>query len=302
MTYHPKHSPQALKKISPAQQVIRVLSRLIITVIILIAIAYPFFIEPHWVKVEYSSVVCPDLPADVNRLRVVYLSDIHEGTSWSAKDVDGLVRRVNSLNPDLLLLGGDYAISSESAISFFEHCPSFSARYSVYAVLGDTDRTLPDTNHPILLNAMKNAGVIPLVNAVEPVRIGSGSTIYVAGIDDVINGKPDMASVAGSVRTNDFVILLCHNPSAMNSLLQQSSRDGHRSWFDLGLFGHTHGGQMALFGSTLGLTENVPSSYVSGWTAANKIPILTSNGIGTTGMPIRFLRRPTIHVITVTAR
>ena len=276
------------------------LLRVLGILLLLLVLAYPFA-ETRLLQVEYTSVTCSDLPSDVSRLRIVYVSDIHEGFFYSQSEVDSLVRKINSLNADLVLLGGDYATDSDSAITFFENLPSISARYAVYAVLGEDDRSLPESNLPLLKTAMSRKSITPLVNSVESVRIGSGSTIYIAGIDDVTNGSPDIASVAGSVKESDFVILMCHNPSAITSILQQSSSDGHRSWFDLGLFGHTHGGQILPLSSLMPSTSGVQSSYVSGWTTANRIPLLISHGVGTSTVPIRLFCRPQIHVITVTS-
>ena len=73
---------------------------------------------------------------------------------------------------------------------------------------------------------------------------------------------------------------------------------GSYGWFDLGLFGHTHGGQIGLFGGIV-RDSSVPAEYRSGWSRVNRIDLLTSRGYGTTGLPIRILCRPQIHVITI---
>ena len=272
------------------------LSRLITLALLLFIIAYPF-LEPRMLDTEVKSLACSDLPSDIKQLRIAYLSDIHAGFYFPQARVDSLIQRVNALNADLVLLGGDYAVDSDTAIEFFRNLPRISARYGVFAVMGNHDRTVPESNLTHLRSAMYNAGITPLVNDVASVRIGT-SDIYIAGIDDVNNGWPDLKSVAAQVRQEDFVIFLCHSPEIISSALTATDMNGRRGWFDLGLFGHTHGGQIALLGQFLGISK-VEGRYEQGWLRENRADILISRGVGTSVLPIRFLRRPQIHQITV---
>ena len=122
------------------------------------------FVEPWTLEVETTTLTSTDLPRDIARLKIVYLTDIHQGKFYSMRRVQDLVTRVNSLNPDIILLGGDYANTSEEAIAFFENAPSFHARYLTAAVLGNHDRTEPESNLRKLEEAMYAAGVTPLVS------------------------------------------------------------------------------------------------------------------------------------------
>lgn len=281
----------------PPKRRLGCLSRLITFALLLFIIAYPF-LEPRMLETEVKSLTSSDLPADVKQLRIAYLSDIHAGFSFSQSQVESLFQRVNAMNPDLVLLGGDYAVDSDSAIAFFRNLPRISARYGVYAVMGNHDRTVPESNLTHLRSAMYNAGVTPLINEVASVRIGL-SSIYIAGIDDVNNGWPDLNAVTSQVRQEDFVIFMSHSPEVIQNALLASDKNGRRgNWFDLGLFGHTHGGQIALLGQFLGISK-VEGRYEQGWLRENRSDILISRGVGTSVLPIRFLRRPQIHQITI---
>ena len=272
------------------------LARLITFALLLFIIAYPF-LEPRMLETEVVSLTSADLPSDVRQLRIAYLTDIHAGFYFSQAQVESLFQRVNAMNPDLVLLGGDYAVNSESAIEFFRNLPRINARYGVYAVMGNHDRTVPESNLTHLRSAMYNAGVTPLVNEVASIRIGK-SDIYIAGIDDVNNGWPDISAVAAQVRQEDYVIFMSHSPEVIPNALVATDKNGRRSWFDLGLFGHTHGGQIALLGQFLGISK-VEGRYEQGWLRENRSDLLISRGVGTSVLPIRFLRRPQIHQITI---
>lgn len=271
------------------------------TLAILLAVAllaWPF-LEPLIPDVEQRTLRFADFPADIGQLRVVYVSDIHKGPFFSQGRVDNLVSRINAMNADLVLLGGDYASDSNGAVDFFRTMPHIYARYGVYAVPGNHDRTVPESNLNQLRSAMQAAGVTPLVNTVAPVRIGNRS-IYLAGIDDVSCGHPELAAVASQVRKEDFVIFLCHSPAIITDAVKARDKNGSQGWFDLALFGHTHGGQVALLGSLLH-DGNVPPEYTQGWFKHNRADMLVSRGVGTSGLPIRLLCTPQIHLITVNA-
>lgn len=272
------------------------LARIITFLVLVVMLIYPFA-EPFMLEVENVTLTSGDLPADIGQLRIVYLSDIHQGAFFSQSRVDSLVKRINALNADLVLLGGDYAGDSDGAVAFFRSLPNIHARYGVYAIMGNHDRTVPESNLQTMQTIMIAKGITPVVNDVIPVRIGV-SNIYIAGIDDVNTGWPDLAGVAARTRAEDYVIFLSHSPEVIPDAHKCADMNGRRGWFDLGLFGHTHGGQIALIGRYLGIAK-VPAQYEQGWIVENRINMLISRGVGTSVLPVRIGRRPQIHVITV---
>ena len=272
------------------------LARIITFLVLVVMLIYPFA-EPFMLEVENVTLTSGDLPADIGQLRIVYLSDIHQGAFFSQSRVDSLVKRINALNADLVLLGGDYAEDSDGAVAFFRSLPNIHARYGVYAIMGNHDRTVPESNLQTMQTVMIAKGITPVVNDVIPVRIGV-SNIYIAGIDDVNTGWPDLSGVAARTRAEDYVIFLSHSPEVISDAHRCADMNGRRGWFDLGLFGHTHGGQIALLGQYLGIAK-VPVQYQQGWIVENRIDMLISRGVGTSVLPVRIGRRPQIHVITV---
>ena len=259
-------------------------------------VAYPF-VEPSMLQIEEHTLYVTNLPSNLKNIRIVFASDIHQGPWFSQKQVDEVFSTINGLSADLVILGGDYAVDSDGAVQFFKTAPNLYARLGVYAVVGNHDRTMPESNLTTLKNAMLSAGVTPLVNAVQRVRIGT-SDIVLAGIDDINNGYPDLAGVAKQVSVDDYVIFLCHSPGIIPDAIRAVDSTGRGSWFDLGLFGHTHGGQIAFLESIVD-TNGVPARYESGWLRENRIDMLVSHGVGTSNLPVRFLCRPQIHVITI---
>ena len=270
-------------------------------VLAVILFCYPF-LEARLIQTEKSSLKADDLPLEANNLRIVYLSDIHYGFWFSDRDVGRLVAKINNLRPDLVLFGGDYATDNQTAIKFFQSLQqhdTLHSRYGIYGVIGETDRGDSDFTCIQLTEAMSNAGVTPLVNKTDAVNIGARQ-IFIAGVDDYLTGQPDLKTVARSVSSDDYVIFLSHNPSVIPDAQLATDKSGNLGWFDLGLFGHTHGGQMLFFSSLLGFDEDVPDRYKSGWLKENRVDLLISRGVGTSVWPGRLFCFPQIHYIEVT--
>ena len=269
--------------------------------LLLVIIAYPF-LEARILLTEKTVLVMDDLPSDANHLRVVFLSDIHWGFWFSNADLDGLISRINNLRPDLVLFGGDYATDYASTVRFFQQMKKTNrihARYGIYGVVGDSDLWESSYEQSQLLEAMSGADVIPLVNKTASINIGTGR-IIIAGAYRPAKGAPDIKSLAGSLSPSDFVIFLAHDPSLINTVQQTSNSSGELGWLDLGLFGHTHGGQMAFFSDLLDIAPEVPDRYRSGWLTENRGTLLISRGIGTSVVPCRLFCYPQIHCIELT--
>ncbi len=268
-------------------------------ILLVLCLCYPF-VEAHLLLTDRVYLKSEDLPSDIGNLRIVFLSDIHYEYFYSDAELNSLVTRINQLKPDIVLFGGGYATDNQSAVRFFRKLPSIHARYAMAGVIGETDRGETPSDLSRLQDAMRDAGVIPLVNEVYTVRIGS-SAVYVAGLDDPLTGSPDLKYVASRVSASDYVILLCHSPSVIPDTELVTDSSDRLVWFDLGLFGHTHGGQMALFSPILDLASEVLERYRSGWLKENRIDMLVSNGVGTLEFPARLFCYPQIHDINISA-
>ena len=278
------------------------LSRVLMFLVLVALIAYPFY-EAYHITIDEHAARFTDLPANLKNIRVVFVSDIHEGALFPHSRVVELVKTINGMSPDIVLFGGDYADDSDGAIAFFEHLPTVQARLGVFGVAGNHDRTLPESNLSKLMTAMTDAGVMPLVNTVARVKVG-GSALYIAGSDDFTCGHYDVDTIAAQVSSDDFVIFLGHDPDLLTAAFAAKGSDGDNHWFDMALFGHTHGGQLRIFGEPL-IRSSIPiigKRYLSGWLEENRASILISNGIGAAGFPVRLFTPPQIHLITLKSK
>ncbi|MBQ9325840.1 MAG: metallophosphoesterase [Clostridia bacterium] len=283
---------------------LRISLRILFLVFCVFCLIYPF-LEPYRLTISRLEVESEDLSRDVGQLRIVYVTDIHESAFpyYTKSQTDRLIARINTLHADLVILGGDYTDSLDGATEFFtriRYGKHIQSVYGVFGVLGEHDRDMDDASTTQLRAAMIAAGITPLINDSVQLRIGS-SIISVAGLDDVERGWPNLAQTAAKVHGSDFCIFACHNPSILEDLGASTDADSRRGWVDLGLFGHTHGGQLPLLGDLLHLTNGISPEHIRGVRIENRKPMIISCGIGTSVVPMRLFRTPEIHLITVKA-
>lgn len=278
------------------------LSRVVTFFALIAMITYPFW-EASRLTVQERTVQVAGLQPNLKGMRIVFVSDIHQGPFFSHSRVVNLINTINGLSPDLVLLGGDYAQDSAGAIQFFRNAPPIQARLGVFGVVGNHDRTEPESNFSLLAGEMTKYGCLPLTNNVGRVKVGQ-TYAYIAGVDDYYNGFPEVAQVAAQVSREDFVIFLGHTPDLLPAAFAAKSKEGDNHWFDLALFGHTHGGQVALFGQPLvpNLKPDIGLRYLSGWREENRASILVSNGVGTSNFPVRLFAVPQVHLITLKSK
>ena len=142
---------------------------------------------------------------------------------------------------------------------------------------------------------LHNQSVHLTAQAVPAAGPAAGSLdIYIAGIDDVVEGRPRIHHALDNVPADAPTILLSHNPDVI--------RSPRINQVDLVLAGHTHGGQIVLpfWGPAHTQVEHLERREVAGFFRRGETQIYISRGIGE-GIPIRFGATPQFALITVTA-
>ena len=190
----------------------------------------------------------------------------------------------NSLNPDLVVLTGDYVWQDLEAID--ELAPILSgldAKYGVFSTLGNHDYWL---DADVITETLEAAGLPVLVNQGLSIKHGKGS-FYLAGLDDGWSGNPDLDATLEGAMLSDPVILLCHEPD----LADRYSLDGRVS---LQLSGHSHGGQIRLPGLGALILPYLGRKYDIGLYKVNEMLLYTNRGLGVISEPVRYNCPPEI--------
>lgn len=259
----------------------------IIILILFILIIIYAFIEPYWIEIKETEIIDIDISPEFNNFKIVFIADIHFGDDFSSDRLEEIVNTINSLNPDLILLGGDYADSSREYISLcFDILSNLNASFGVYGVLGNHD------NIKYIKDEMRYSGINILENKAYWINIGK-ETIKVGGISDLWGNESDISPTIYNVNKNDFVILVSHNPDFAEEI---NSTDVNL--IDIMFSGHTHGGQVTFFGLFAPINPSkYGEKYRTGLIKKDNMNMIVTNGIGTFVLPVRFFARPQINVI-----
>ena len=147
-------------------------------------------------------------------------------------------------------------------------------------------------NDVAAMNAgLRSLGLTPLVNQAVRVQAG-GLDLWVAGVDDLTEGHPDLAAALAGVPEGALLLLLAHNPDIwLDPLVDRAA---------LVLSGHTHGGQVRLPGVGAAHTQGTHLSRrrPAGWFQRGPARMFVSRGLGES-IPLRFGVRPQIALIRI---
>lgn len=222
-------------------------------------------------------------------LKIVFISDIHYGTYYLGSRLKRIVSKINNLNPDLILIGGDYIentkkskFNKELLDRLFLELSKLKAKNGVITALGNHDYYLRE-NMTLMLENMKKNKIILLKNKTLQLNF-ENEKIFIHGIDDLFEGTIDINSL--KINKDYFNIVLSHNPEF---------HEKYNIYFDLGLSGHTHGGQINLFGLYAPHTGlKYGQKYVKRINIKENSIIVTTKGLGCSILPIRFFAVPEI--------
>jgi len=241
-----------------------------------VLVLYAFFVEPYSLELTRHG-----LAADVAQpIKIAHLSDLHSrGFGTRERQVLALL---DQATPDLIVVTGDI-VDTGSLEPTRELFARMRAPLGIWVVRGNAERARPDGNDGAF---WKSVHARLLDNEGVPVR----DDIWLVGLDDPLTGHPDLNLALKGAPAASFKVALFHSPDHFTDVA---------GLFNLGLAGHTHGGQVRLPGvSSLWLVQ--PNSpYIAGWYTKNHSQLYVSRGIGTTVVPARFLSRPEIALIEI---
>lgn len=259
-----------------------------IFIFIVVTVVY-MFAESYMLLIKTVDLKDSDIPLPFDRKKIVFVSDIHHGPHFSKKRIGKLVNRINSLKPDIILLGGDYVENDAKYIKpCFEELQYLNAPLGVFGVLGNHDHS---KDVSMVEGEMKKAGITLLKNKAEWVSVKDGG-IKIGGVDDLYFGRKDIGPTVNDVQEEDFVILLSHNPDYAEKIKNNK--------IDIVLSGHTHGGQITLFGLWAPyIPSNYGQKYRSGMVETDYTKVYVSKGVGTNVIPLRFFTHPEITVVNL---
>ncbi|MGR3614665.1 MAG: metallophosphoesterase [Paracoccaceae bacterium] len=258
------------------------------------------------VRVQHWHVKSGTLP--FNPLKIAVLSDLHAGTpNVTAERLTRIVARTNALGADVILLPGDFSATQTyfsralPAAEIARLMGNLSAPLGVWAVLGnhdwweDSDAQKQGEGPIHWHRLLGNVGIRVLEN--EAVLLDNG--MWLAGLADqhAIRGKfrrhagvHDLDRTLASVPQDVPLLFLAHEPDIFPELPDRVT---------LAVCGHTHGGQIRLFGRAPFVPSKFESRYSYGHIVEGDRHVVVSGGIGCSMVPVRLGVVPEITLITL---
>jgi len=216
--------------------------------------------------------------------KIVQLSDLHFLPHTPLSLIQRAVDCAKQLQPDLLVLTGDYVThEAETIFGMTDVLGQLDARYGVMAILGNHDVR---TGRQVISSAIEETGIMLLQNEGITFDVGHGQ-LMIAGVDDCIWGQPDLTAALAHQPANALTVLLAHEPDVIDEFSQEGR-------IDLQLSGHTHGGQIRLPFLGTPVLPKLGEKYVHGLHWVNDTWLYTNRGIGMVGMPVRFRCSPEV--------
>jgi predicted MPP superfamily phosphohydrolase len=156
--------------------------RWVVTVVVVLVatlIAWTI-VEARSVQVSRATITSPNLPTEFDGKLVLFVADIHAGPYLGKRRMRAIVDRINALEPDIIVLGGDYVGGRAGGKAvFYPEIKHLNAPLGAYAVLGNHDYWEGVEEAKAGLAA---AGVTLLLNDNVPLTL-DGASIRLAGVD-----------------------------------------------------------------------------------------------------------------------
>jgi uncharacterized protein len=239
--------------------------------------------------IRESEVRLAGLPANLDGITLVQVSDLHLGTLIGRRWLADRAAEVRALRPDIVVVNGDLVDGDNRKVeALLPEMRLLTARLGVFAVTGNHEYYAGLDRSVALLEA---AGYTVLRD--RHVEVAPG--LVIAGVDDLtarrqlgLNGDPLARALDG--RPAGAAILVSHTPWRVG--------DAAARGVGLMLCGHTHDGQIWPFGYLV----HIQYPYLGGWYDTGGMKLLVSRGTGTWGPPMRLFRRSEINRITLRAQ
>ena len=260
--------------------------------------AWAGWYEPRRLVLRRDTLWLRGWPRSQDGMRVGVIADIHGGVPYMGRDaIARAVDRLDAEGVDLILLLGDYVDGSPiwggrlAPELIAAELGRLRAPLGRFAVLGNHDwKRAPDR----MWTALEAEGVTVLENRAVPVD-SPGGRLWVAGLADLRRRHPDIASALRDVPPGaaEPVLLMSHDPDV---------HPGVPARVALTVSGHIHAGQIAI---PILRRLAIPSAFGERYARRHVIDtgrrLYVSSGLGTSGMPVRFLAPPEVVVLELRA-
>ncbi len=248
---------------------------------------------------EYK-VVNSKIPTSFYGFKIVHMSDIHYGRTVNKKELQNIVKNINLLKPDIVVLTGDLfdqeeILTTQDIKILTEELQKIKVTIGKFAIIGEHDYGVNQWS-----TVIKNSNFVNLNDTYELIYKDGYVPILLAGLSTNLKGtknaKDKIAPIndyLSTLNSNEdpnipnYKILLIHEPDFVSDITSKN--------YDLILAGHSHNGQIRL--PWIGALSKWKGSkkYYDEYYHLNNTDFYISSGLGTTGFDSRLFNRPSIN-------
>lgn len=244
-----------------------------------------YLVEPNWIQIETVGIHNHRLAELLGATKVVQISDLHVSGRLGFRE-ENLIRTVNDLLPDIVLITGDFVSDTAGKGAAVEVTRRLTAKLGKFGVPGNNDNYRYKPGE--MRKSFPAAGVVVLVNENRRLLLPNGRILNLAGVNDPVTGQARIDDALFGIPVGEPVVMLAHSPE----FLPVAAGKG----VDLLLTGHTHGGQFGMQWLIRFFNLTDPVNTMQGLYKDRQTTMYVNRGIGTTTLPLRFLCRPEVTI------
>jgi predicted MPP superfamily phosphohydrolase len=268
-----------------------------LTAAVLASLALAGYAGSRWLVVRHLDVLLDGLPAGLDGLRIVQISDLHVGPHTSRRFLRRVAAAVRDARPDVVVSTGDQVDDYARDVHHFAAAlEGVDAPLGVFAIAGNHDVY---AGWAEVRRGLERQGIRMLVNDAVALE-HRGVRFWIAGTGDPAAlhwtrgggaaAAPDLERALAGVTQDQLTLVLAHNPALWPALARLGAA--------LTLSGHTHHGQFSI--PRLGWSLASPFlEYAMGVHSQGESLLYVHPGTNYWGIPFRIGALPEVAVLTL---
>lgn len=286
----------------------KVISTIIIVIVLIgLTLLYSRFIATTGLKIKEYKIVNENITESFNGLKIVHITDIHYGRTVKDKELKNIVKKINILKPDIVVLTGDLLdrdvkLTGKQITKLQNILNSINVKYNKYAIMGNHDY-----KHKEWESVITNSGFINLNNNYDLIYDNENNYMLLSGLSTssygTLSNEEKMLlsdEYINTINTDEakqksmYNILIMHEPDAITEINYDN--------YNLVLAGHSHNGQVRM--PFIGAIILPPKAklYYDEYYRLNNTDLYISSGLGTSNMDFRLFNRPSFNFYRIAKR
>ena len=253
---------------------------------------YGYYIEPKNLSIKEYKIENKDIPDSFDSLKIIHFSDVHYKSTVDITFLKKIVKLINKQNPDLVIFTGDFLdkrfdYSNKEIDEVKNELNKIESTLGNFVVSGNHDMV----NNPEDFKNIFSENFTILENEEKLIYYKETTPISLVGFSDALETKVNYEIL--EKENNYFRFIMLHEPDEYEKIKEYD--------FDIMFAGHSHNGQVRLPLIGTIYTPVGSKKYYQEYYKLDNREIFISNGIGTSGLDVRFLSTPSINLYRIYA-